>query len=197
MLKIGLTGGMGSGKTLVGEIFKLLNIPVFNADQQAKDLYNEEFLKTKLKNLFGDDVYKDDSLDKQKLARIIFRDKNALQELNQLVHPLVWDKFQHWSDNYHHLPYVIHEAAILLESGGKEKMDHVVYVHAPEQKRVERIIKRDGMEVKDIKKRMENQMDDKKKEQLSDYMVINDNTRMVIPQVIKIHEDLIRKLNNY
>jgi len=196
MLRIGLTGGIGSGKTLVGKVFSLLNIPIFSADEQAKKLYREEYLREELKKRFGEGLYKNNLLDKQKLANIIFNDRHALNELNQLVHPLVWEKFNKWCNNYLQIPYVVHEAAILLESGGKQRMDKVVYVKAPEKMRLNRIRQRDDLTEQEIKQRMKYQMNENEKERLCDHLIVNDDSMLVIPQVIKIHEHLINKSKN-
>ncbi len=199
MLTIGVTGGIGSGKSIVCDIFKQLGIPVYNADKRAKYLINNnENLKTALQNTFGNDIYQPNgTLDKPKLASIIFNNKQALERINALVHPAVKDDFQQWVTR---LPaqnkLVIKEAAILFESNTYQYLDTVITVTAPRELRIQRVMKRDNTSRKNVEKRMNNQWSDEKKIKMSDYVIVNDEKRAVITQVLNIFEQLKQKTKN-
>jgi dephospho-CoA kinase len=191
MKKIGITGGIGAGKTYVAEVFQSLGIPVFYADIQAKKLMtSSEKLKKLLKEEFGNDIYKDADLNKEKLASFVFSNSNKLQKLNSLVHPIVKEEFNNWCKRQTS-PYVIKEAAILFESNSHVGLDAVICVSAPLELRIERLLKRDNSSEKEIKKRIENQISQEEKEKLSDYIIVNDERNLLLPQIIKIHEKLI------
>jgi len=191
MKKIGITGGIGAGKTYVAEVFQSLGIPVFYADIQAKKLMtSSEKLKKLLKEEFGNDIYKDADLNKEKLASFVFSNSNKLQKLNSLVHPIVKEEFNNWCKRQTS-PYVIKEAAILFESNSHVGLDAVICVSAPLELRIERLLKRDNSSEKEIKKRIENQISQEEKEKLSDYIIVNDERNLLLPQIIEIHEKLI------
>ena len=191
MKKIGITGGIGSGKTYVASVFQSLGIPIFNADIQAKKLMTSSGKLIKLvKEEFGNEIYKDSDLNKEKLASIVFNDKSKLEKLNSLVHPIVKKEFNNWCKKQTS-PYVIKEAAILFESNSHVGLDAVICVSAPLELRMERLFKRDNSSEKEIKKRIENQMSQEMKEKLSDYIIVNDERDLLLPQIIKIHEELI------
>ena len=191
MIKVGITGGIGSGKSTVCEIFRLLGIPVFVADQEAKILMNSntEVIK-KLIHLFGKDIYtKNRILNRKKLAEIIFNNDIQREMVNQIVHPAVRTAFMNWIEKQDS-PYIIHEAAILFESGFYKMMDYTLLVTAPEKMRIERVMERDGIETKNIKDRMEKQWPDSEKRKLASFELVNDNQDLIIPQIIKIDENL-------
>lgn len=191
-LIVGITGGIGSGKSTVCRVFKLLGVPVFEADLAAKKLYdtNEE-LKHGLIRLFGEKIYTPDGrLDRKKLASVIFNNDLHLARVNELVHPIVRNEFSKWLENYKSSPYVIHEAAILFESGFYKMMDFSILVSAPEEQRLERVIARDGATKEMVKKRMEKQWPDEKKQKLADRVLINDNKNLIIPEIIQIDKRL-------
>ncbi len=191
MKKIGITGGIGSGKTYVASVFQSLGIPIFNADIQAKKIMTSSGKLIKLvKEEFGNDIYKDSDLNKEKLASIVFNDKSKLEKLNSLVHPIVKKEFNNWCKKQIS-PYVIKEAAILFESNSHVGLDAVICVSAPLELRIERLLKRDNYSEMEINQRIENQISQEEKEKLSDYIIVNDERNLLLPQIIEIHEKLI------
>tara|TARA_B100001741_G_scaffold109231_1_gene89932 strand:+ start:8095 stop:8670 length:576 start_codon:yes stop_codon:yes gene_type:complete len=188
MKKIGITGGIGSGKTYVSEVFSSLGIPVFNADVESKRLMSSsDNLISLVKDLFGDDIYTNGLLDKQKLASIVFSDKEKLENLNNIIHPVVKQEFIDWCKQQNS-SYVIKETAILFESRSDKGLDAVICVSAPLNIRIDRAVKRDGSSEKEIKNRIENQISQEEKENLSDYIIVNDEKDLLLPQIIKIHQ---------
>lgn len=191
MKKIGITGGIGSGKTYVSEVFQSLGISIFYADLQAKKLMTSSGKLIKLlKEEFGNDIYKDKNLDKEKLSSIVFSNPEKLQKLNSLIHPAVKEEFNNWC-NIQTSPYIIKEAAILFESNSHLELDLVICVSAPLDLRIKRLLKRNNFSEKEITKRIENQISQEEKEKLSDYIIVNDEKNLLLPQIIKIHEQLI------
>ena len=191
MKKIGITGGIGSGKTYVASVFQSFGVPIFNADIQAKKIMTSSGKLIKLvKEEFGNDIYKDSDLNKEKLASIVFNDKSKLEKLNSLVHPIVKKEFNNWCKKQTS-PYVIKEAAILFESNSHLGLDAVICVLAPLELRMERLLKRDNYTEKEIKKRIENQISQEEKEKLSDYIIVNDEKELLLPKIIKIHKELL------
>lgn len=193
MKKIGITGGIGSGKTTVARVFEQLGIPVYHADYWAKEIMNTDLLVIeRLKELFGKNIY--DSAGKanrKRIAEIVFADKNKLNELNSAIHPAVWLHGENWLKQHADKPYILKEAAILFESGGNKGVDKVIMVSAPLEKRIERVMKRDNVTRQEVEARMANQWDDEKKIALSDFVIVNDDKQLVIPQVQEIHRQLI------
>jgi len=187
MITIGITGGIGSGKSTVCNVFRLLGIPIFEADVVAKELINSNSeIKTKLIHLFGEEIYiPNEGVDRKKLANIIFNDNIQLAKVNELVHPVVRNEFENWVKKQN-TPYIIHEAAILFESGFYKMMDFTILVSAPESQRVERVIKRDGTSEKQVKERMEKQWSDAKKMELASVEIKNADNDLIIPQIVKI-----------
>jgi len=191
MKKIGITGGIGSGKTYVASVFQSLGIPIFNADIQAKKIMTSSGKLIKLvKEEFGNDIYKDSDLNKEKLASIVFSNSDKLQKLNSLVHPIVKEEFNNWCKKQTS-PYVIKEAAILFESNSHIGLDAVICVSAPLDLRMKRLLNRDDYSEKEIKKRIENQISQEEKEKLSDYIIVNDEKELLLPKIIKIHKELL------
>ena len=188
---VGLTGGIGSGKSTIGKIFNILGVPIFNADQVAKSIVNEDqSVIAAIKDAFGEALYPGGTLDREVMAKIVFNDPLALEALNKIVHPAVGKAYEQWvEDNAAH-SYVIKEAAILIESGAYEDMDHIVMVEAPIDVRIQRVMDRDGVTKDQIKKRIASQMTDEEKRKLCDFVIVNDNNRLVIPQVLEIHHIL-------
>ncbi|MDR1129352.1 MAG: dephospho-CoA kinase [Prevotellaceae bacterium] len=193
MLRVGLTGGIGSGKSIVCKIFSLLGIPVYQADIAAKKLYDTDLkLQNELKLLFGEHLYNTDGmLDRQKLAGIIFSDRESLEKVNRLVHPAVRRNFLEYISRLPETtPYVIHEAAILYESKLEDMFDMIINVWAPENIRIKRILLRETASENDVKQRIAAQWSDKLKIELSDYNVINDDKTLILPQILQIHKEL-------
>ena len=188
MKKIGITGGIGSGKTYVSEVFSSLGIPVFNADVESKRLMSSsDKLISLVKDSFGNDIYTNGVLDKKKLASIVFSDKEKLENLNNIVHPIVKQEFIDWCKKQNS-SYVIKEAAILFESSSDKGLDAVICVSAPLNIRIDRAVKRDGSSEKEMKNRIENQISQEEKENLSDYIIVNDGVQSLLPQILKIHQ---------
>jgi len=190
MKKIGLTGGIGVGKTFVAEVFQKLNIPVFNADIEAKlCLVNNFDLINSIKNEFGENIYLHGVFQKEVLADIVFNNTDALKKLNSLVHPFVRESFTLWSKEQEN-KILIKEAAILFESKSNLDLDSIICVSAPYNLRIKRLLKRDGASLEDIKKRIANQMSQEKKERLSDYIIYNDEKQLILPQILNIIKEM-------
>jgi len=191
MLKVGITGGIGSGKTTVCMVFETLGIPVYYADKQAKLLMNNNTkLKSSIAEYFGKDIYSNDELNRRKLAEIVFNNKTALEKLNSLVHPAVAHDFECWlSKQKSH--YVLEEAAIIFESNITHRFDKIILVTAPDQIRIERVCFRDSITPETVRERMNNQWSDDKKIALADYIIYNDNIRLLTHQILDIHKQLL------
>jgi len=188
MLKIGLTGNIGSGKSLVAKIFETLHIPVFYADVEAKKNLNSPETIAKIKALFGTEIIHRNTIDRTALAQIVFSDISLLNQLNAIIHPAVRQKFDHWAACQSNTPAVIYEAAILHESGHYNNMDKIILVTANENIRIKRVMQRDGVSREMVRQRMANQWPENEKTALSDFVINNNETTLLIPQVIKIWE---------
>ena len=186
MIKVGLTGGIGSGKTTVAKLFESLGIPVYYADDKTKYLMNNNAaLKNSIIQHFGNEVYKDGALNRKYLASIVFNDKKKLDLLNSLTHPITIIDADEWM-NRQTTPYVIKEAALLFESGAAEKLDYVIGVYAPQHIRVQRVISRDKLPVEEVMKRITRQIDEEKKMKLCNFIITNNDKQLVIPQVLEL-----------
>jgi len=194
MNKIGITGGIGSGKTTVCNIFKILGIPVFDADTEARNLQNTDlYIRDHLIKLFGNQIYSPvGMLDRTKLAGLIFNDSKALAYVNSIIHPVVNQSFLKWADNQRHAPYILFEAAILFESGYDSGFDRNILVLADEKIRIERVIRRDHLSAELVKQRINNQMPDSQKMKMADYIIENSNKKLLLPQIIEL-DKLIRR----
>ena len=191
MKKIGITGSIGSGKTYVSKVFESLGVSVFNADNEAKKIMSCSFdLINSLKNEFGHDIYDKYFLNKKKLASIVFSDSEKLKKLNSLVHPFVKQEFLNWCKKQKS-PYVIKEAAILFESNSYKELDSVICISAPKNLRIDRVKARDGFKDYEINNRIKNQFSQEEKENLSDYIIVNDEKDSLLTQIIRVHEKLI------
>jgi dephospho-CoA kinase len=190
MLKIGITGNIGSGKTTVSKIFEVLGIPVFYADDEAKKvMVNDSILIDEIKQAFGMESYfEDGSLNRKFIAGIVFNNDVELKKLNAIVHPAVFRAFDNWLAQFKNAPYILKEAALLFESSSYKMCDQSIMVTAPLNLRVERVMQRDGLTKEEILSREAKQFSEEKKLQLADYAIKNDNTRLVIPQVLALHE---------
>lgn len=195
MLKVGLTGGIGSGKTTVAKIFEVLGIPVYYADEEAKQLMNTHPLLIKeIKGLLGNDAYRDGMLNRAFISEKVFNDKEKLQKLNAIVHPFTIEHGKKWM-NEQHAPYAIKEAALIFESGIQGEFDKVIGVFAPNALRIQRAMKRDGISYEQVMERIQHQIDDDIKIKLCDDVIINDEQKMLVPQVLALHEKYLT-LNN-
>ena len=191
MIKVGITGGIGVGKSFVANIIEKMGYPVFYSDKVAKALMNRDLeLISLIKKEFGDDVYASNNLIKnKKLSSLAFRDNKALKNLNSLVHPFVKSNFKKWCINQNS-KIVFKEAAILFESKSNIDLDRIICVSANKNIRIDRIIKRDNRSKEEILKIISNQMDQKEKEKLSDYVILNDEKNSIILQLTDILNQL-------
>jgi dephospho-CoA kinase len=191
MKKIGLTGGIGSGKSTIAEVFKVLNIPVYNSDERAKALMNENpLLMEEISKIFGAHIYQNGELNRAELGAIVFKNPELLQQLNAVVHPVVGDDFNAWCNNQQS-KYVIKEAAIIFETGINKMLDGVIAVIAPDELRIKRVLKRPGMAEELIKDRMSRQLAAETLLDKANWLINNDETVLVIPQVLKVHEEIL------
>ena len=192
MIKIGITGGIGSGKSTVAKVFEVLGIPVYYADDAAKKLMNgDAALKEKLIAVFGKEIYQDGILNRTHLSGLVFNNPEKLAQLNSIVHPATIVDAESWMQQQHSA-YVIKEAAILFESGANKYVDKVIGVYAPIQLRISRVMQRDNSTEDAVIARINKQMEEEKKMKLCDYVITNDEKELVIPQVLKIHELLMK-----
>jgi len=195
MITVGLTGGIGSGKSTVAKVFEKLGIHVFYADEEAKEILRSNHqIKEKLISIFGNQLYKDGILDRKFLAAQIFKDKNALERVNNIVHPAVIARFLEWC-SAQKAPYVLQEAAILFETGGYKRFDKNILITAPKELRIARIKQRDNASEEEIVQRMKNQWEESHKLPLADFVILNDESEMLLPQILGIHENLLQIAN--
>ncbi|AXP83106.1 Dephospho-CoA kinase [Mariniflexile rhizosphaerae] len=194
MIVVGLTGGIGSGKTTVAKQFMVLGIPVYIADEEAKKLMNtSQVIKRKLIQLFGNEAYVNDRLNKPFIANIIFNDKSYLEKMNAIVHPQVATHFKKWVLKQN-APYVIKEVAILFENDGYKQCDYVITVTAPKNIRIERLLERDATTKDKIEAIMKNQWSDEEKIKLSDYVITNIDLENTKRKVLKIHKEILKSI---
>ena len=193
MIKVGLTGGIGSGKSTVAKVLQTLGYPVYIADIRAKELMTLDYeLVSSIKNVFGEDIYlADNTIDRQKLASIVFDDKKALEKLNSLVHPAVKRDFNHWC-TLQKSSVVFEEAAILFETGSNKYFDKTILVTASKEERIRRVIKRDQTTREAVESRMANQWPQEKKIALADYIINNEGDELVIPQVLDTIDNILQ-----
>ena len=187
MIKVGITGGIGSGKTLIAGIFSFFGFPVFNADWEAKKIVDASpVVREKLISVFGPGIYlQNDVIDRKKLASIIFNDEYLLKQVNGIIHPVVHIAFDRWSE-LQTSPFVLYEAAILFESGRYKSMDYNILVVASEEIRLKRVMQRDSATMEEVQRRMANQWKDEQKIGLSNFIINNNEQELIIPQVLEI-----------
>jgi len=197
MLKVGLTGGIGSGKTTVAQIFEVLSIPVYYADSAARDLMNKDpELKKKIITSFGPDAYNNNGeLNRAYLGSIVFYDSEKLKLLNSIVHPVTIRNSENWMKNQK-TPYAIKEAALIFEAGIEKYLDYVIGVTAPESLRIQRVVERDHVTMQKVLDRVQHQMDEKEKISRCDFVIQNDGILPLIPQVLEIHKTLLADIHN-
>ena len=196
MIKVGLTGGIGSGKSTVAKVFEVLGIPVYYADDAAKRLMNtDEILKEKIQLQFGNDVYKDGKLNRKHLAEIVFNNPAKLQLLNALIHPATLKDAEKWMLRQS-TAYLLKEAALIFESGAQEQLDYVIGVTAPAPLRIQRTMQRDSITREEVILRMDKQMDETIKIKLCDFVIKNDEQEMLLPQVLELHKKLLTLSEN-
>lgn len=192
MLKVGLTGGIGSGKSTVGYLFSLINIPVYEADTRAKKMMAEDdALKGNIRKLLGERAYKSDgSLNRNYMAQRVFSDSDLLKKLNALVHPAVGRDVSNWFSKQQNVPYAVEEAALLIETGSFKNLDRMIVVTAPAELRIERICSRDGVEESQVRARMNKQADEQALLEHADFVIDNDGKHLLVPQVVAIDKAL-------
>jgi dephospho-CoA kinase len=191
MLKIGLTGGIGSGKSTVAKVFQTLCIPVYYADDAAKELMNkDDVLKQQIKHHFGEEVYENGLLNRKYLAQKVFNNPTQLELLNSLVHPATIKAAEDWFAQQT-APYCIKEAALIFESGSQQNLDYVIGVYTPTPLRLQRVMHRDNITLAEVQQRMDKQIDETIKMRLCDFVITNDEQELVIPQVVALHEKFI------
>jgi dephospho-CoA kinase len=191
MIKVGITGGIGSGKSVVCDIFKILGCKIYYADLRARILTetNPE-IKLGIQKYFGHDVYEDGILQRKVLAGKVFSNPTALQQLNNIIHPIVFQDFEDWTRTYQNEKYIIKEAAIMFESGANKLLDTIITVYSPLETRIERVMKRDAISREATLERIKNQMDDEEKIKLSNFIIYNNNSHSLIKQVLELHKML-------
>jgi dephospho-CoA kinase len=192
---IGLTGGIGSGKTTIAQYFKLLGVPVYIADDEAKKLLDNSTVKKKIKEIFGEFVFENKTISKEKLALIVFQNPQKLSELNAIIHPAVKKHFQVWVANHQNEPIVIKEAAILFESGSDQDCDKIITVVAPLETRIQRVMSRDKTSKEAILNRINNQWTDEMRIAKSDYIIENISLEIAKQQADKIFQKLSNPQN--
>lgn len=189
---LGVTGGIGSGKTTVCRVFSVLGVPVFSADAEAREVMDiDTGIILRINTIAGKNLYENGSLDRNELARLIFNNERLLEKVNALVHPVVLSRFREW-EKKHDVPYVIMEAAILFESGASKIVDRILTVVAPIEERVNRVIHRSNLSREQVMDRMRNQMDDNQRIEGSDYVINNSENDMIIPEILRIHNDIMK-----
>lgn len=193
-LLVGLTGGIGSGKSTIAKVFQSLGVPIFNSDLEAKKIINNDVeVINSITSVFGN-VYQNGELDRIKIAEVVFNDKDALEKLNKIVHPKVAEYFEKWILENSNASILIKEAAILIESGAYKQMDKIILATASEDVRIKRVMNRDSVSKQKVLERMSAQLSDKEKLSFADFSIVNDNKEMVIPQVLEVYKSLISYL---
>lgn len=194
MLKIGITGGIGSGKSLVCKVFISLGIPVYNADERAKYLIENNLeIREQIIAIFGSEAFRNQLYNRKYIADKVFNDKNLLTKLNEIVHPKVGIDFYEWTLHNKDSIYLVEEAALLFESGAYKKMDYNILVDAPVETRIERVMLRDHLSHEEIQSRINNQVSTDKIRHLVDWIIINNNKQLILPQILQIHNYLIEQ----
>lgn len=191
MLKIGLTGGIGSGKSTVAQVFEILGIPVYYADAAAKRVMNENrALKAQVIQHFGEASYENNQLNRAHIAAQVFNNKQKLDLLNSIVHPVTIADAETWMQQQH-TPYALKEAALIFEANANKQLDYVIGITAPVDLRLKRVMERDHISPEKVQERMDKQMNEEEKMKRCDFIIYNDERQLLIPQVVALHERLI------
>ena len=192
MIRVGITGGIGSGKTTVSKVFSVLGIPVFDADSAAKNIMNEdESVRKKIIETFGESAYEENNLNRKYLADLVFNDAQKLAQLNAITHPVTIAAAEEWMKKQTS-PYAIKEAALIFESNAAAGLDYVIGVYAPQELRIERAMYRNNISLKEVMERMNKQIDEEIKMKLCDFIIVNDEKEMIVPQVVKLHKKILQ-----
>ncbi len=201
MLKVGITGGIGSGKSTACNMFRNLGVPIFTADVVGKQILNEDAaVKKQVIRTFGEDMYTaEGKIDRQRMAQLVFNDPNELEKLNEIVHPKVNEAFEQWVEKNAKAPYVLKEAAILFETGNYYTLDKIINVFASKAQRIERIKKRDDVSEADVLKRMRFQFSDAERNKMADFILMNEdgNEEELLPQIMELHEILLNETKQW
>ena len=195
MYSVGLTSGIGCGKTLISNVFNTFGVPVFNSDKQAKELYKEKEFLDQVVHIFGPSIIEKGEFCPQKLADIVFNDNQALEKLNSLIHPKVLEKYKLWQSKQT-FPYTILESAIIFEIGWQNHFDRIINIETPIEIAIERVKLRDNISQDQVLQRINNQMPWQIKKKLSDYNIYHDNNTMLLPQIIAIHENILEQIKH-
>ena len=192
MKKIGLTGGIGSGKSYVAKVFEAIGVPVFYADDEAKKILNSPTVLQQLESIFNESItdLKTNQADRKKIATIVFNNHEKLTQLNQVIHPLVEHHFVTWSQKYIAHKYVLKEAAILFESGSYKNLDGVIAVVSPLELRLQRVMMRDNTSKEEVLRRINNQWTDEQRIQHSNWIVYNEENKPLLSQILAIHHQI-------
>lgn len=195
MLKIGVTGGIGSGKSTVCNIFRNLGVPVFDSDARAKEIVDsDKEIQQRIRKEFGNDMFfSDGKMDRKRMAQQVFNDPQLLEKLNAIIHPVVAMKFNEFCEEHHKRPYVIKEAAILFETNSHQELDRIINVFTPRELRIKRLLKRDDTSVEKIERIMRSQYSDEMRNELADHIIVNENIDDLLPQVMELHELYLNK----
>ena len=195
MKRVGLTGGIGSGKTTAASIFRQLGVPIYHADFRAKVMMSENLcLRDSIFALFGSKSFDGLKLNRSYVASKVFSDQSLLLQLNDLVHPIIQDDFEKWFLLQDAI-YVIKEAAIIYESGSFESLDCTILVQAPEDLKIKRVMLRDSMSELSVKSRMKTQWTDEKKKTYADFIIVNDEKQSLLTQVLQIHKSILKDVH--
>jgi len=192
MLRTGLTGNIGSGKSAVASVFSSIGVPVFHADEESKKFLKNPDIIEQIIVLLGKEIAVTGMIDNRQLASVVFGSTEALNKLNSLLHPLVMKDFNTWLQNQAGAPYVVMEAAILFETSYSKEFDYIIHISCPEETAIERVVKRDGLSREMVIERIKHQIKNDDKARMSDFVIINDGTSLLIPQVIAIHKKLLQ-----
>ena len=188
---LGITGGIGSGKSVVCRVFSILGAPVFSADDEARIIMETDpGIMNEVEKAAGEKVYENGVLNRKKLAALIFNDREKLTAVNRIVHPAVFDRFRRWKEN-NNAPLVIFESAILFESGADKLADRVLNVYAPAEIRTERVMERNSLSEQEVVERIRNQWSDEQRSELSDYIINNSGNELILPSILRIYRELI------
>ena len=192
-IKVGITGGIGSGKSTIAKFFKnILQIPIYLADDRAKYLVNHHSqIKKAIVNEFGEEAYLNNTYNSKFIASVVFSDKQKLQTLNAIIHPVVKQDYKNWLETNKQASYTIKEAAILIESGSYKELDFIILVSADKQLRINRVIQRDNVSENEVLTRIHKQMSEDEKRPYVDAEIINNENSNVIPQILTIHQQLL------
>ncbi len=194
MFSVGLTGGIGSGKTLISKVFQSFGVPIFYTDTEAKKLYQDPIFLQQISQTFGEEVVENHQLQNQKLANIVFNNPQALKQLNALIHPKVLERYTLWQSKQT-TPYTILESAIIFESNWQQHFDCIINISTPIEVAIRRVQERDNLSKERIQERINNQYPSHKREELSQYNIKHDDKTMLLPQIIAIHKDILKQTN--